>query len=100
MSDRTAYLAKLSTINISRRGFIRVATGAAAGVATSARAATSGGGSTDQPLDLTAVNALGVRLGNTVDLLGSNGILTLGVDGQYARSSATGASTSCSRVRA
>ena len=64
------------------------------GGAYSARAATSGGGTTNQPLNLTALNTVGVDLGNDVDLVGQNGLLTLGVDGQYARTSATGATAS------
>ncbi|MGN8049872.1 choice-of-anchor G family protein [Curtobacterium sp. 22159] len=64
------------------------------GGAYSARGATTGGGTTNQPLDLTALDAVGVDLGNDIDLLGQNGILTLGVDGQYATTSANGATAS------
>ncbi|MFJ3381863.1 beta strand repeat-containing protein [Curtobacterium sp. NPDC090217] len=60
----------------------------------SARGATSGGGTTSQPVDVTALNAVNVNLGNDIDLLGSNGILTLGAAGQYATSSASGATGS------
>lgn len=75
-------------------GLVDVDNVAQLGGAYSARGATTGGGTTNQPLDLTAVNALGVDLGNNIDLLGPNGILALGVDGQYATTSATGATAS------
>ncbi len=64
----------------------------------SASGATSGGGTTNQPLDLTALDSVGVRLGNDVDLLGANGILTLGVDGQFATTSSSGATSSSGLV--
>ena len=50
MSDRAAYLSKLPTINISRRGFIRVATGAAAGMASGPFLIRRASGQQKQPL--------------------------------------------------
>lgn len=79
---------------LSGSGIVDVDGVAQLGGAYSARGATSGGGTTNQPLNLTALNTLGVGLGNDIDLLGPNGILTLGVDGQYATTSATGATAS------
>ncbi|OII10570.1 hypothetical protein BIU97_10625 [Curtobacterium sp. MCBA15_009] len=64
------------------------------GGAYSNRSATGGGGTANQPLDLEALRTVGVDLGNDVDLLGPNGLLTLGVDGQYATTAAGGATAS------
>ncbi|SDQ70452.1 hypothetical protein SAMN02800687_2479 [Curtobacterium sp. UNCCL20] len=75
-------------------GIVNVDDIAQLGGAYSARGATTGGGTTNQPLNLTALNAVGVDLGNDVNLIGTNGILTLGVDGQYATTSANGATAS------
>jgi hypothetical protein len=79
-------------------GIVDVDTLAQIAGAYSARGTTSGGGTTNQPLDVTALNALNVDLGNDIDLLGSNGILRLGVAGQYATTSATGATASSGAV--
>ena len=79
---------------LSGSGIVDVDTLAELGGAYSARGATTGGGTTNQPLNLTALNAVGVDLGNDIDLIGANGILTLGVDGQYATTSANGATAS------
>ncbi|WP_123338880.1 MULTISPECIES: choice-of-anchor G family protein [unclassified Curtobacterium] len=79
---------------LSGSGIVNVDDIAQLGGAYSARGVTTGGGTTNQPLNLTALNAVGVDLGNDIDLLGTNGILTLGVDGQYATTSASGATAS------
>ncbi|MDM7890991.1 choice-of-anchor G family protein [Curtobacterium caseinilyticum] len=63
-----------------------------------ARGATSGGGTTSQPVDLQALDAVRVGLGNDIDLLGPQGILTLGVAGQYASATPTGATASSGAV--
>lgn len=64
------------------------------GGAYSATSGTGGSGTVANPLNLTAVNALGVSLGNGVRLLGTNGLLTLGALDQYASTSATQATAS------
>lgn len=87
-------VAEAEGLLLSGSGIVDADAVAQLGGAYSARGATSGGGTTNQPLNLTALNAVGVDLGNDVDLLGPNGILTLGVDGQYATTSATGATAS------
>ena len=87
-------VAEAEGVLLSGSGIVNVDSIAQLGGAYSARGATTGGGTTNQPLNLTALNAVGVDLGNDVDLLGPNGILTLGVDGQYATTSANGATAS------
>jgi hypothetical protein len=57
------------------------------------------GGATDtdvHPLDVTALNAVNVNLGGGLNLLGNNGILTLGVVNQYAAADADGSSVAAS----
>jgi len=48
------------------------------------------------PLDVTALNAVNVNVGNGLNLLGENGILTLGAVNQYAAANADGSSTAAS----
>lgn len=79
---------------LSGSGIVNVDGIAQLGGAYSARGATTGGGTTNQPLNVEALNTVGVDLGNDIDLLGSNGTLTLGVNGQYATTSANGATAS------
>ncbi len=79
---------------VSGSGIADIDTLAQLASAYSARGQAAGGGTTAQPVDLTALNALDVDLGNDVDLLGQNGILTLGVADQYASTTATGATAS------
>lgn len=74
---------------LSGSGIVDLDNIAALGTAYSATTASTSQGVVSDPLNLTAVNALGVNLGNGVQLLGNNGILTLGAAGQYANSSAT-----------
>ncbi len=87
-------VAEAEGLLLSGSGIVDADAIAQLGGAYSARGATSGGGTTSQPLNLTALETVGVDLGNDVDLLGANGILTLGVDGQYATISANGATAS------
>jgi hypothetical protein len=57
------------------------------------------GGATDtdvHPLDVTALNAVNVDLGGGLNLLGDNGILTLGAVNQYAAANADGSSVAAS----
>ncbi|WP_248704796.1 choice-of-anchor G family protein [Curtobacterium sp. MWU13-2055] len=57
------------------------------------------GGATDtdvHPLDVTALNAVNVNLGGGLNLLGNNGILTLGAVNQYAAANADGSSVAAS----
>ncbi|WP_277958952.1 choice-of-anchor G family protein, partial [Frigoribacterium faeni] len=71
---------------------------AALGGAYSAFGTTQNPPTSRNPLNLTAVNALTVGLGNGIRLLGGNGLLTLGVDGQYANATATGATASAGLI--
>ncbi|PCN48979.1 hypothetical protein Csp2054_05305, partial [Curtobacterium sp. 'Ferrero'] len=57
------------------------------------------GGATDtdvHPLDVTALNAVDVDLGDGLNLLGDNGILTLGAVNQYAQANPDGSSLAAS----
>ncbi|BDZ51667.1 hypothetical protein GCM10025867_39080 [Frondihabitans sucicola] len=83
---------------LSGSGIVDLDTVAQLGSAYSASTAGGSMGVVANPLDLTAVNALGVNLGNGVRLLGNNGLLTLGVAGQYANSSATKSTASAGVV--
>lgn len=61
--------------------------------------AVNSGGATDtdvHPLDVTALNAVNVDLGGGLNLLGNNGILTLGAVNQYAAANADGSSVAAS----
>ncbi|GAA4265483.1 beta strand repeat-containing protein [Frondihabitans peucedani] len=82
---------------LSGSGIVDLDTIAQLRSAYSATTATATQGTVSNPLDVTAVNALGVSLGNGVRLLGTNGLLTLGAAGQYANTTATG-STAASGV--
>ncbi|WP_123679475.1 IPT/TIG domain-containing protein [Curtobacterium sp. PhB115] len=58
---------------------------------------TGGAAVTDvHPLDVTALNAVNVDLGGGLNLLGQNGILTLGAVNQYAAANADGSSVAAS----
>ncbi|MEJ8282370.1 choice-of-anchor G family protein, partial [Curtobacterium citreum] len=58
---------------------------------------TGGAADTDvHPLDVTALNAVNVNLGGGLNLLGNNGILTLGAVNQYAAANADGSSVAAS----
>ncbi|MEO9199376.1 MAG: choice-of-anchor G family protein, partial [Antricoccus sp.] len=46
----------------------------------------------NHPLDITALNAVNVSLGSGINLLGSNGILSLGAVAQYAQANPDGSS--------
>ena len=73
---------------------------AALGGAYSAFGTTQNPPTSRNPLNLTAVNALTVGLGNGIRLLGGDGLVTLGVDGQYASATATSATASAGLIGA
>ncbi|ARC57537.1 hypothetical protein AS850_10665 [Frondihabitans sp. 762G35] len=83
---------------LSGGGIVNVDTLAQLRGAYSSTNATSSAGAVSNPLDLTALSTVGVGLGNGVQLLGTNGILNLGVVGQYASSTATSATASAGLV--
>jgi hypothetical protein len=61
--------------------------------------ATNSGGAQDidrHPLDVTALNAVNIPLGNGLNLLGNNGILQLGAVNQYAEANPDGSSRAAS----
>ncbi|PCN46942.1 hypothetical protein Csp2054_14645 [Curtobacterium sp. 'Ferrero'] len=64
--------------------------------AATAPAGADDGGS--NPLDLTVLDTLGVTATNGVQLLGSNGLVDVGVAGQYSASSTTGAVASAGAI--
>ncbi|ROQ36747.1 hypothetical protein EDF46_3292 [Frondihabitans sp. PhB188] len=85
----TGDVSEAEGVLLSGSGIVNLDTIAQLKGAYSSTNATTSAGTVANPLDLTAVNALGVNLGNGVQLLGANGILQLGVAGQYAATTAT-----------